>query len=365
MVLLLISSFILAVAVGDIVFPGDWRKDSILKADQTHDNDELVLEDLNDHRTEFFLLIIGCIVINAIALNWSTDSFLSEYNDYGFFVVRLRAEAPSERLAALNSLSEPINRDAAQHVPVQKSLVDRLDDDDPEVRHKAIWLAGELDLARAEAKLRELATDSATSEQTRHAAFVALGKLSKGRKKRASLLTEQLEKSESTQLQKGILRGLGILGSAEPVDAMVPFIDNPDIDIKLNALWALRQIGSTRARDRVRRLAEESSDKTVSCAAYDTLKFVATNEDVLWARKRFQELKPKTGCDRQTWMDGSETHVLIYGDSFREKCLKIVANTNPSAHKQWFQLLANDKSEPFRIRKVASKVLGQLRKEEE
>jgi hypothetical protein len=129
-----------------------------------------------------------------------------------------------------------------------------------------------------------------------------------------------------------------------------------------HAFWALRQIGSEKARDPVRAVIDEDPPLTRRCAAFDTLKKVATQKDMMWARRHYQRLDYEESCPLKVWTerDGSK-HYIVLDDSFKEKVLKIVANEAAADYQDWFQRIINDPDANYRLREVANEVLRQLR----
>lgn len=365
MMLLLVASYLLTVLAGDIFFPGPWREQVILG--RTPADGKVTVE---DHSAEFLIVLLIAVVANAFAINWAADGFLDRYHTEGFYRVRLRAEVPEERLAALQDIANPMNYELWELPALQDTVVEAFDDPNAEVRQRAYWTAGHMKVVAAQDKLIAV-LDGEADPADKQAAAVALGKIKDPNTSREPL--EHLAReAKAPQAQLGALRGLGLLAQEPSVDVILPLIKSSDEEVMIHAYWALRQIGSKKARAPIKEVIDAEPSGLERCAAYDAMKFVAHDEDVMWARRQFQRTPalPETGdddqshsdCEHKIWTDhDNEQYYIVLGDSFREKLIKIVANTAPYEHREWFQRLVNDPAEPWRIREVADEVLRQIK----
>lgn len=364
MMLLLVASYLLTVLVGDIFFPGPWRQQVILG--RTPADGKVTVE---DHSAEFLIVLLIAVVANAFAINWAADGFLDRYHTEGFFRVRLRADAPAERLAALQDIADPMNYEIWELPALRQTVIDAFDDPDAEVRQRAYWTAGHMKIVGAQERLIAV-LDGDASPTDKQAAAVALGKIEDPNTSRAPL--EKLARqAKDPAAQVGALRGLGLLAKEESVDAILPLLASDDDEVMTHAHWALRKIGSKEARPHIKKIIDSEPTGLERCATYDTMKFVASEEDVMWVRRQFQrtpapkvdgEGEGEADCEHKIWTDhDKEQYYIVLGDSFREKLIKIVANTAPYEHREWFQRLVNDPAEPWRIREVADEVLRQIK----
>jgi hypothetical protein len=383
MMMLLIASYLLTVLLGDIFFPGPWREQVILG--RTPADGKVSVD---DHSAEFIIVLLLAVVANAFAINVAADGFLDRYHSEGFFRVRLRAEAPEERLNALEDIADPMNYEIWELDALQDTVLDVFDDPDPEVRQRAFWTAGHMQVLDAQDPLIAVIEGDATPAD-KHAAAVALAKI--GEPKISQPPLEALASSaEDPTAQIGALRGLGLLGEAGSIDVIIPLTKSDNEEVMTHAFWALRQIGTKEARPYIRQVIDSEPEGIKRCAVYDTMKLVATTEDIMWARRAFQRL-PRAGtedgakeggaredgakedggqesagdCEHVVWTDhDEEQYYIVLGDSYREKLIKIIANTDAFAHRDWFQRLVNDPDEPWRVREVANEVLRQIKEAE-
>lgn len=359
MMLLLVASYFGTLLLGDLFFPGPWREQVIMG--RTPADGSISVD---DHSAEFMIMLVLVVIANAFALNWAADGFLDRYHDEGFFAVRLRAEEPAERLGALENIADPMNYELWELPALQRIVMDAFDDPNAEVRQRAYWTAGLMKAVDAEDKLIAV-LDSDASPADKAAAAVALGKIGDAPTSRKPLEALATEASSPTA-KVGALRGLGLLGRQESVAPLIELTKSDDQDVMIHAYWALRKIGSKKARPYVKQVIDSNPAGLKRCAVYDTMKMVATKADVLWARREFQRVdsgqKKGDDCEHVVWTDhDKEQYYIVYGDSYREKLVKIVANADAFNHREWFQRLVNDPNEPFRIRQVATEVLRQIK----
>ncbi len=357
MFLVLIASFLIAVLIGDLTFSGPWRETVFLGGAR----DNLDRAPVKNHSGEFLVIFVVAILVNAFGINMAAGGFLEQYHTVGYFEVRLRSEAPEQRVAAYETLTRDVNFQLWENEEIERLVLDGMNDSAPEVRAIAAWSAGRMKMLRARPRLIDLVADDSAPQVVSDAA-VALGKLGLDADARDAIQTRLRSTNDST-IQIGALRGLGLIGSSQSVDTVLQFIDADNDEIMVNAFWALRKIGSEEARPATRSLIDDDTPILKRCAAFDALKKVATDEDVLWARRQYQTGDFDQTCPARIWRERDGTkHRLVIDDSFREKLLKIVANEAAHEHRDWFQRIVNDSSEPERLRKVASDVLRQLRR---
>ena len=355
MLLVLIASFLLTALIGDFAFSGPWRETVFLEERQ-EDHQAPV----RNHSGEFLVILMLAIVGNAYGLNLVTGGFIERYHTEGYFRTWLRGDDPDTRSQAFEKLTQDTNFQLWTNPKVQQIVLDGFGDPAPEVRAWAAWAAGKMKIQRARPALIELVEGDSAPGVVADAA-TALGKLGSEAEARRAI-TARLAAAEDPTTMVGALRGLGLMGSPEAVEAILPHIDAEDEQVMTHAFWALRLIGSEKARDPVRAVIDAEPSLTKRCAAFDTLKKVATDEDLMWARRQYQRLDYQESCPLRVWTerDGSK-HYIVLDDSFKEKVLKLVANEAAADYKDWFQRIINDPDANYRLREVANEVLRQLR----
>ena len=144
MMLVLVASYLSAILIGDLFFPGPWRQNVILGQDVDDD-----LSAVEDHSAEFLILVFLCVVGNAMALNYAAGDFFAEYHGDAFYKVMLRAESPEDRLDALADIPDPMNHDLWDDPKLAETVIEAFEDPSTEVRQRAYWTAGFLQTTEA------------------------------------------------------------------------------------------------------------------------------------------------------------------------------------------------------------------------
>lgn len=359
MMVLLVAAFLQTVLIGEIFFTDGWREHVFLGDKPRGDDDTIDVSAVNDHNAEFAVILFLAIIFNAVALNFITGDFFSQYHDEGFFHVQMRSDAPEQRIAALTNIADPVNNRLWERDGLRDLIVDAFEDPDAQVRQRAIWTSGALEILCARPKLRQVAAEH-DDPDTRAEAAYALGKLGPDSKSR-SVLEELITDDHPVPVRVGAFRGLATMEDARAVDAIVNQIDDDKDEVMAHAFWALARIGSEAARDRVREVVEEEQHGVRRCAALEAFKLVATADDAEWARRQFRRTDPDERCEPMTFEEPDETiHHVIWGESVRVKWLKTVGNTDPYPHHRWIKRLIADPEEEVHVRDVAAEINRQM-----
>ncbi len=354
MMLMLVSAYLQTVLIGDLAFSGPWREQVVLG--EASDRGVSV----KDHNAEFMILLLLLVVTNGVIVNVGSGGFIDVYHEEGFFRSRLRSADPTERYEALSYMTDPLNFELWELRGVQDLVLDHLDDPDRETRRVAIWNAGEMKIDRAREPLTKIFADPDEPSVVRGEAAEALGKLGNDETARG-VLEEALGLETDSRVLVGALRGLALMKSPLSWKAALPLTKVDDDDVALHAFWVLRSSGETSVRDMLHEELAKSPSAQRQCALLDTLKMVATDEDVTWARRQFGRVDPEEGCERYLWEERNERqHYVLYSDTLRVKYLKIVANATGAKHRAWFERLIADPAQPWRVREVASEIVKRL-----
>lgn len=360
MMLLLVAAYLQTVLVGDLFFSGQWRERIFLGNSPDEQDESLDATAVNDHNAEFIVILFLAIVFNAVALNFATGNFFSQYHDEGFFEVQMRAQNPDDRLRALNNIGDPVNSQLWDRDGLRRLIVESFDDPDSEVRQRAIWTAGQLEISRARPVLREMAADHQDPATRAKAAFT-LGKLGSHAEGR-QILEGMVDEQEPEQVRIGALKGLAMMADSRSVESILPLIEDETEDEKVMAyaFWALARIGSEQAREPVRRILEEKEADPESiryCGALEAFKLVSIPEDARWARRQFRRTDPGLRCPEISFEEPNErVHRVIWGETLRAGWLKTVGNTDPYEHERWIHRLAADPEEEHYIRDLAAEI---------
>jgi hypothetical protein len=349
MMVLIIASYLQAIFVGDLFFPGPWREQVILGKHAVGS------VSVKNHGAEFLVILVVAMIANIGVIELGSGGFFDRYHHEGFFEVRLRSTDPTERLAAFEDLRDPMNYQLWERPHIKTLVLRHLKDPDPQTQASAIWIAGQLKMLDARQTLLEVAEHHSGAPQDE--ALHALGKL--GANDEARLLLEKMAQTSDSPIPA--LRGLALMASPLSYETALSLARSENEDTRIHALWVLRVIQDSKARPFVRGRLEVATSQTEQCALLDTLKMVGTSEDVTWARLRFNESSHNVVCPPLIWEERNERqHYVTYSDSLRVKYLKIVANADAKPQIEWLRRLVNDREEEEHVREVANEVLKRV-----
>lgn len=373
LMLILGAAYLQAMLAGDLFFPGPWRQQVILgdramieRAATGEDED--VQTSVHDHSAEFMIMLVLGFALTAAGINAAAGGFMGRYNTEGFFRTQLRSSIIEDRLTALKDMANPTQTALWTNPQLHQLVTETIGDAEPRVREQAIWNAGAMQIEGARAPLMTALADTRAPDTLRAEAAVALGKLGETQTAREALTALAIDKKAPSPLRVGALRGLTIMKAHGATEAIAPLIDDADPLVSLHALWLLRELRARHARAAVKAaidaVADDPKQLDRKCALYDTLKLISEEDDILWARRQFLREPAEARCERVLWTERDDHNRIIrYGDTFRVKTLKIVANTgHADKHRDWFSRISADSSHAFHTREVAATILKELDK---
>lgn len=352
MMCVIVASYLQAVLVGEFTFTGDWRMQVLLG------ESEAGSPSVKNHGAEFTIILILAMIANLGLIELGSGGFFDRYHNEGFFEVRLRSQDAEERFRALEDLRDPMNYELWERPRVKELILHHLEDEDTKTAETAVWLVGHLGILEGrEQLLKMIQNHHPASAEALH----SLGKLGIHDESR-ELLEEVASQSDDYRIPA--LRGLALMASPLSYDEVLKLVRHQNEDVRIHALWALRAIGDKAGRELIHvRLKTDPSERE-RCALLDALKFLATKDDINWARMNFADTPKNQKCTPLIWEERNEKqHYVTFSDTVRTKFVKIVANVDSKSHQDWFQRLVNDKQEEENIRQVANEVLKMLRGE--
>ena len=88
---------------------------------------------------------------------------------------------------------------------------------------------------------------------------------------------------------------------------------------------------------------------------------VATPDDVVWARTKFNRSPKNKRCEPVIWEDPDEgQHYITYSDTVRTKLLKIVANADASNNTTWLRRVVMDSEEEEHVRLLGNQLIKSI-----
>ncbi len=358
--LLLVVSFVGAMAVGDLIFKGRWRERVLLGKKIEHGDGEDVestMGGLQDRTMPFYLTVAAMIAVNYVGYSAATQNFFGYYSDYGYEVTLLRSADADDRIRGLQAFSHPLHAEVQDEPLVRVRIVELLADPDEEVQGWAFWLVGELQIVEATQDLLAIVSDEANSEIRRARAAEVLGLLRsrQGADVMAGLLRESFGRSE---LAIGLLRGLGLGRYEASAPAIADFLHVEPYDIRAHAFWALGYTGNQSYRSNLTEFLE-SEDQVEQCLAAEALKFLASEDDLLDAHVRFADAE-MFACPPLIWTgpyhwdeNRSFQFPIVVDESLKAKFLKVIRTAGGPEERDFFATVANDELQPDEIRALA------------
>ena len=353
MMAVVVTAYLQTLLMGDIFFAGPWRETIILG----EKSDNVVVK---DHNAEFMIILMVGLIAMALTIDMMAGGFFETYHTAGFFRARSRSADPEERRDALRKLSDVTSMDLWTNGELRNLVIQQLEDPDDDVREYAVWNVGRMDIPGGQDPLLDILVND-TNPKVRAEAAIAIGKLGVTPKTREAL-EARLSSDDPTELI-GVLRGLALMKTPMASKKVLPLVAHADQNVALHAFWVLRNGADPSIRNFIREQLTKEQPAIIQCALLDTLKMVANDEDVTWARKRFDDLPAETACDPLIWEERSEKQYYVsYSDSLRVKHLKIVANASGVKHEGWFRRIVADPTQPWRVREVANEIIAQIEK---
>ncbi len=380
MLLMLIASYIGGMLFGDLFFPGRWRERVLLgqnlqiQADDPEAIDPTLHRDFNAH----FLAAVAVITIASyFALNLASDNFLSEYNEMGFHLTRLRSDDEAEKQQALKELARSLYTDRWHEKKVSSAILKELDNPDEQTRRMAMFtvrrtcprsdsheprrLVLEVEracLIQALPRLVELLDQG--SPDSRADAALTLGALA-DRRATPHLARALKAASGNEILSLGAIRGAVLLNDPELAPAITPFMNADSPLVRAHAFWALGKLKHAEPYDEAMAIFEKAKGVD-RCAPLVYLLYVAREADV----QRFKDLflvdrEDTSECPHVIWeeVDGEKTYI-IFKESQRGKYLKYVANAVGIKERDWFVYVASDQEMPYELRKLATDIVREI-----
>ena len=358
--LMLVTSFVQALAVGDLVFPGQWRERVILGKRVELSEDEEIrtsIGAMKDSTMPFYILCVVLLGINYFLYSAASENFFGYYSSHGYELTLLGSDDPDDRIEGLRAMAHPLNSEIRDIPELRERTLELVNDESDEVRGWAMWLVGELRMIEASRPLQRIVLDETVPDTVRARAAEALGYLRSrdAADMMAELLTGAFGRDE---LAVGLLRGLGLAQHASTAQQIAPLLNVEPYEIRGHAFWALGHTRNGAYREDMFQLIDEGNDLD-ECLAAEALKYLATEDDLVEAHARFATAS-LFACPEVVWesphhWDDERTFMapIVVGESVRAKYLKVIRTAGGIGERDFFATVANDASQPDEIRALA------------
>lgn len=359
MLLMLAASYIDAMLLGDLMFPGNWRERVLLGQATRAGTDEAMSVDNHRNFNLHFLVALAFIIVgNYFAVGALSGDWLTQYHEMGFHLTRLRGDDNAEKIRALKELSKSIYAERNHERRVNNAILGELNNEDEEVRRWAMYAVRKAGLIDAYDALKGQL--SAGQVQTRADAALTLGLLND--KRATPHLTQVLATATDSKPQLlGALRGLARLGDPEAGPAIIPLTDHADPEVRATAFWTLGKIKHVAAHDLALKRYETSEDAIDRCAALETLFRIPRPEQVQKFKDFFLLNREDPECQYIIWEEyNGDKEYIMYKETHRAKFLRYVANAVGGEERDWFTFVAADKERPYNLRFLAGQIIKEI-----
>ena len=358
MVMVIITSYLGAMLVGDLFFEPGWRERVLLGLGEEEEVEfsGRRFKNYNPHFMIAFLVLMAC---NYVALNGSTGWFLTYYHHSGYGITKLRSADPVQRAAGIEELVSVVNKPYWDRPEIREAVVKALSDTDETVRRWAVFGVGKLAIPESCEKIVDLFVDP--EQQVRMEAAISVGKLNctDG----PALLTGLVQNPETLdQVRIGAVIGISYMIKEHPQlgDVVTAVLQTTPDAYTPYALWVVRKHSIKDAHNVVLKLLDDEKSE-VKCGAADALKEVGIPEDIEAIKSRFEAESPKTVCEGLIYKDlMADRKIVVWNEHMRAKYMTIIANRSDPKTRDWFAVITGDESQPFEIRAHASDIVKML-----
>lgn len=362
---LIVASYIDALLLGDLFFPGKWRERVLLGHEVNLDEelDETVIKEYNPH---FMIVLMALIFVLFWVSQKITDGYIWYYEDVGFAITLMRSDDADERYFALEEISNPLRTPVWQNTELHKQITVLVDDPEPRVRVMAVYVAGRLDVTSASERILKHFRETDSSELRAEAA-IALGRL----KWKAAIphLSSHLAKPSIVSDEAvGILRGFSFFGSADEgaagptIVSLLEGCNTPDGErlpeaVVINAFYAIKETRFDGGREIAQRYLEGnfcSPSLPERCSAANALRYIGKPDDIPFLKRAFQGAQRDDYCDANYWKFRKEGLTeIIDKEPLRAKILRAVGNQKDFDTYEWMWSIGANEEEHPETRKVS------------
>lgn len=357
------SSYLVAVVIGDVIFPGPWREKMRLGDSYVPEKIEEQQALLKNHSLYFIFLWIACL----LSLIWSYDFAMGKplnwYQKTGTLIASMKSDDPFDRIAVLKTLSNPLRKASWEDPEIREAIVKILTDSDPDVLAQASYLAGRAQVVEGSEQLMAL-VKTGPNDRVRAEASLALGRI-EWKPARGLFIHTMRESFEKNRQDAVLLPALfyAFSGLKDPSAATLTIqilescLEKRDCSPEIR-LYAFFYLKSLRVKQSVELALEyfdtRDLDLETRCLAADSLRFTASKNDVPALKRRFDETPSDLQCEDIYRKHHSEALVLLFEkDPLKALWVRSVGNQMDKSDYDWIYAIGDNKAENPSVRKVA------------
>lgn len=380
------TSYLLALTIGDAIFPGPWREKMRLGDKFVPDNIDEQAALLKNKSIYFILLWFGCILITLFGCDFASGRVVTWYSNAGGALAALRSDDAADRRASLEALTNPLRTTAWKDDGIRAELIRCFSDPDPEVAALAQYVAGRaftlpdetdadqddetdsqnddgsLILQAADALIANLKND-ALDEHVRAEAAATLGRIGWIKARPALLATLKAEFAADPTRHELLPAILYTFTELKDKAAVYPVVDilekclstTCSEELTRYAFFYLKMEEAAQgAKVAFDYIDAPNQPDAVKCYAASSLRFTAEPAMIADLKLRFDRTPVELKCEDTFRKYHQEASILLFEhDHMRALYIRAVGNHMRKADYDWIYAIGSDESEPVETRKVA------------
>jgi len=356
-------SYLVALTIGDAVFPGPWREKMRLGSKFVPDNinDEAAL--LKNKSIYFILLWFVSILAVLFGCDFASGRVVTWYSNVGGALVSLKSDDPSDRLASLNALTNPLRTTAWNDESVRAEIVKCVSDPDPEIASLAAYVAGRAEIVEAAEALTANVKNKTLQEHVRAESAATLGRIAWKPARAAMISTLNATFAEDPK-NKELIPAIFFAFFDIEKDKMAI---QPAVQILNNCLqtecsdevlqYTFFYLKSVKAQQSSEIAFKYIDSPTVplktKCLAADSLRFTAPVSSIPDLKMRYDRTPIDAQCDDVFRKYHMEAAIQMFEhDPMRALFIRAVGNHMRKSDYDWIYAIGTDTNEKPETRKV-------------
>ncbi len=362
---LIVTSYLLALTVGDAFFPGPWRekmRDPKFVPEQIDDQVAL----LKNRNGYFIATWFVCLVALFFVSDRMTGSMISWYSNCGGALASLRSDDASERLASLYALTNPLRTTAWEDDGIRQQIQIILEDpnEGDDVVALAAYVAGRAIMVNTADALTAVLKNTARSEHARAEAAATLGRLD-WKPARGAMITVMNQTFTQDPMNHELIPSIIYAFSYAMKDdsAVQPVMQKLETclstacsdEILQYGFFYLKSMRSTQAAPLAFKYIDDAQQPAAHrCWAADSLRFISEPKHIAEMKMRFDRTSRELVCADVFHKYHQEAAVVLFeNDPMRSLYVRAVGNHMQPSDYDWIWVIGSDENELLSTRKVA------------
>ena len=357
-------SYIVALAIGDSVFAGPWRKKMMLGKNYIPETLEEQTALLKNKNIFFLLIWCGAIVAILLGCDFCTGGSVRWYQKFGGTIVSMKSPDASDRLFILKTISNPYYSEKWKNDDIRDHVRQLILDENPEVQQWAAYLAGRAKISEASEELIAVLKNDRADTISRREAAIALGRMD-WKPARAPLflvLKKEFAKNHrETELVPATLYAFysmkDSMAAPETIQMLKICLEQRDCSSQI-LQYAFFYLKSLKVKDAAALSFNYLDTPAITaeerCYASDILRFTSSKTDVARIKQEFDKTPSDVECPVVYRKYHEEPAIILFErDPLRALYLRSVGNQMDPGDYDWIWAVGSNVGENAMTRKVA------------